>query len=97
MRFPYSTEYRAADILNDNATAQETTQEIAATTQETTTTTQERILALLRAEPEITRRRLAERVGITPDGVRYHLNKLRAAGAIRHVGATKSGRWEVLK
>ena len=97
LRFPYSTEYRAADILNDNATAQETTQEIAATTQETTTTTQERILALLRAEPEITRRRLAERVGITPDGVRYHLNKLRAAGAIRHVGATKSGRWEVLK
>ena len=75
-----------------------TTQEIEATTQESGgTTTQERILALLKAEPGITRRLLAERIGITPDGVKYHLDKLRAAGIIRHVGATKAGRWEVLK
>ena len=75
-----------------------TTQEIEATTQENGgTTTQERILALLKAEPGITRRLLAERIGITPDGVKYHLDKLRAAGIIRHVGATKAGRWEVLK
>ena len=93
---------------NDGTTTQETgittqetagtTQEIEATTQENGgTTTQERILALLKAEPGITRRLLAERVGITPDGVKYHLDKLRAAGIIRHVGATKAGRWEVLK
>ena len=75
-----------------------TTQEIEATTQEKGgTTTQERILVLLKAEPGITRRLLAERIGITPDGVKYHLDKLRAAGIIRHVGATKAGRWEVLK
>ena len=82
------------------ATTQETeatTQEIKRTTQETGITTQERILALIEAEPGITRRRLAERIGITPDGVKYHLDKLRAAGVIRHVGATKTGRWEVLK
>ena len=76
----------------------DTTQEIEATTQENGgTTTQERILVLLKAEPDITRRLLAERIGITPDGVKYHLDKLRAAGIIRHVGATKAGRWEVLK
>ena len=40
---------------------------------------------------------LAERIGLTPDGVKYHLAKLRTAGAIRHVGPTKAGRWEVLK
>ena len=75
-----------------------TTQEIGGTTQENDgTTTQERILVLLKAEPGITRRLLAERIGITPDGVKYHLDKLRAAGIIRHVGATKAGRWEVLK
>ena len=38
----------------------------------------------------------AVRIGITPDGVRYHLTNLRKAGRIRHVGATKKGRWEVL-
>ena len=74
-----------------------TTQETGHTTQETEATTQERILALIEAEPEITRRLLAERVGITPDGVKYHLDKLRAAGVIRHVGATRAGRWEVLQ
>ena len=74
-----------------------TTQEIEGTTQEIEGTTQERILALLKAKPGITRRLLAERVGITPDGVKYHLDKLRTAGVIRHVGATKAGRWEVLK
>ena len=78
-----------------------TTQEIDGATQEGRPTTQEvtrrRILDLLEAEPEITRRRLAERLGITPDGVKYHLDKLRRAGVIRHVGPTKAGRWEVLK
>ena len=28
---------------------------------------------------------------------RRQRNKLRAAGTIRHVGATKAGRWEVLR
>lgn len=31
------------------------------------------------------------------EGIKYHLNKLRAEGVVRHVGPTKSGRWEVLK
>ena len=78
-----------------------TTQETAITTQEATqedrAATQERILDLLRTEPAISRRVMAERIGITPDGVKYHLTKLRAAGVVRHVGATKGGRWEVLK
>ena len=87
----------------DGATQEDdpTTQEIDGATQEDDPTTQEatrqRILDLLEAEPEITRRRLAERLGISPDGVKYHLDKLRGAGVIRHVGSTKAGRWEVLK
>lgn len=60
-------------------------------------TTQEHILALLRAEPFFTRRELARRVGIGPDGIRYHLDKLKAAGVIRHLGPTKAGQWEVLR
>lgn len=74
-------------------TAQETVQEVATTVP----TSRERILALLKAEPRITRRLMAERIGITPSGVKYHLTKLRKAGIIRHVGPTKAGRWEVLK
>ena len=85
-------------------TTQETTQETAPTTQETTQetapttqkTVRDQILDHLRAEPGLTRNELAELVDLTPDGVKYHLNNLRRAGAIRRVGSTKAGRWEVL-
>ena len=80
----------------------ETTRQRGHTTQETgrgadATPTRERIVALLRSDPTLTRAALASRVGITPEGVKYHLDKLRKAGRIRHVGPTKKGRWEVLQ
>jgi len=67
-------------------------------TQETTQeTTQERILTLLKSQPSITRKALAEKIGMSSDGVKYHLEKMRAAGVIQHVGSTKAGHWEILK
>lgn len=44
-----------------------------------------------------TRVQLAALTGLTADGVKYHLNKLLAAGRLRHVGPTKGGHWEVLE
>jgi DNA-binding CsgD family transcriptional regulator len=46
------------------------------TTQETT---QEKIIACLRAESTLTRKLLAQRIGISENGVKYHLNKDQAA------------------
>ena len=60
-------------------------------------TTRERIVDEIRKNPKISRRALAEVVGITPDGVKYHLQKLTKAGVIRHVGATRSGKWVICK
>jgi ATP-dependent DNA helicase RecG len=75
--------------------AQRTTQEA---TQETAQeTTRDKILAALHGDPTLTRNALAEHFGLSADGVKYHLGKLRAEGRIRHVGPTKAGRWEVLK
>ena len=71
-----------------------TAPEIEKATQETT---QEMILRLIKTNPAITRKGLAEKTGLTPDGVKYHLNKLRKQGVIRHVGATKKGYWEVME
>jgi ATP-dependent DNA helicase RecG len=91
--FPFSSAYVDSLVSEEGPqrvsgqTAQETTQE----------TTQERILALLREEPTLTRKALADRIGITPDGIKYHLARLRDAGRIRHVGPTKKGHWEVLE
>ena len=73
--------------------AEETIKKIGETTQETT---QEQILASLRGQPSITRRELAKKIGLSADGIKYHLNKLKSAGIIRHVGSTKAGHWEVI-
>ncbi len=58
---------------------------------------QEKIVALLKTAPGMTRRQLAKQIGITEDSVKHHLDRLRSAGVLRHVGPTKAGRWEVMK
>ena len=59
-------------------------------------TTAERIIAEIRKHPFTTRQQLAEVIGITPDGIKKQLDKLKKAGIIRHVGATKKGHWEII-
>lgn len=84
VEFPFPAEPKGKMV---GGTAQETTQE----------TTQEQILRLLRIQPSITRKELAEKIGLSSDGIKYHLAKLKSIGVIRHTGSTKAGRWEVLK
>ncbi len=68
--------------------------EMDSTTQETT---QEKIVTLIQRNPQITRRELAEIIGLTEDDIKYHLQKLNKTGVIQHVGPTKAGHWEILK
>ena len=66
----------------------------AETTQETT---QEKIIDIIKTQPFITRRELAEKIGMSSNGIKYHLNNLKSAGIIQHIGSTKFGYWEILK
>ena len=51
------------------------------------------ILELLRADPSISRKKIADELGdITEDGVKYHLDKLKESGKIERLGGTR-GRW----
>jgi len=67
------------------------------TTQETTQKTPQKIVALIRQKPEITRQELAAELGITDSGVKYHLKKMQDKGLIRRVGADKGGHWELIR
>jgi predicted HTH transcriptional regulator len=60
-------------------------------------TNQEKILGLIRSKPEITRKEFANVTGITSDGIKYHLDKMRKQNMIRHTGATKKGQWEIVE
>ena len=93
---------------NDNqgtGTAQTTTPEHAVTTLETTPettettpeTSEDRIFWAIKMSPTITVSELANMTGLSIDGVKWNLRKLKSLGKIRRVGHTKGGHWEVLE
>ena len=59
--------------------------------------TTQKILVLLRQNPQLSRSSIAELIeNITEDGVKYHLDKLKKEGKIKRIGPAKGGYWEVL-
>ena len=79
-----------------------TPQEIAATPQETPAPPQETalgttdlVLALINEKPEISLAEIAEKLGISRDGVKYHIDRLKQSVGLIHDGPTKKGRWIV--
>ena len=56
-----------------------------------------KILDLLKQYPDITRERLARKVGLSVRGVEKNLAQLKSAGKIVRVGGRKSGHWEVVE
>ncbi len=63
----------------------------------TTQKTTQKILELIKENPEITRKELAELINITEDGVKYHLTKLKKQKKIKRIGPDKGGHWKVVK
>ena len=74
-------------------TTTETTRE---KSQKTTETTTEKIVKLIRENPHITNKELADACGITEDGVYWNTKKLKKNNVIRRVGGKFGGHWEVL-
>lgn len=66
------------------------------TTQKTTRKKSDFILGLLAEHAEYTIADLVKASGLTADGVKWNLRKLKAARRLRRVGPDKGGRWEVL-
>lgn len=66
---------------------QETTQE----------TTQEKIIKLIKENPNITQAEMSKILDITRDEISYNIKVLKDEGKIRRVGATKKRYWEILK
>ncbi len=58
-------------------------------------TTQANILNLLKSDRHLTRRKLAEILHLTEDGIKYHMNELKKKSKLIHHGSTKAGYWEV--
>ena len=66
-----------------------------ATPKTTPKTTSEKILALIKANPCITREEMAEECGISIDGIKWQIKQLK--GKIEFVGSRKGGHWEIIE
>lgn len=72
---------------------EKTTQKTKKNTQKTT----QKILDVLKADPTATRKELADLLGLTPDGIKWNIEKLKKEGKLRRIGPDKGGKWEVIE
>ena len=85
-------QYGMRDVQN----AKEAVKTFASTTQKSTQKTSRKIILAILNNPNITRRELAEMIGITPDGAKKALEGLKRDGLVRRIGPDKGGHWEVV-
>lgn len=57
--------------------------------------TGEKIMALIRRNPAITRAEMSERLGLSVRGVEWNLTELKKRGVLKRIGPDKGGHWEV--
>lgn len=67
------------------------------TTRKTTTKTTDKILSAIKKNPTITNQQLSDLLGITINGVHYHIEKLKKDNIIERNGGRKYGYWEILQ
>ncbi|HZX12168.1 MAG TPA: ATP-binding protein [Candidatus Nanoarchaeia archaeon] len=64
---------------------------------ETREKTREKIIQLIRENPRITTKELAEKTGLTAKGVEWNIKGLKDEKKLRRVGGRKEGYWEILE
>ena len=93
-KLPNKTPNKSGGLPNKiEKTPNKTPNKKGGTTQETT---QERILVAIQAKPKITQKELAQSIGLTLDGIKYHIKNMTKLGIIKHEGSTKSGKWIII-
>lgn len=78
-----------SSIKKINNTTQKTTQKL--------NDNQIKILEYIKENPKITRNELANKLSISPDGVKYNLKQLVAKEIIERIGADNGGYWNIRK
>ncbi len=56
----------------------------------------ENILNILKEQPTLSIREIAEQSGMSVYSVQHQINRLKEDGVIKHEGPTKGGRWECI-
>ena len=65
--------------------------------EETRGKTRDKILALIKRNPQITVEQLAKLTGVSAKGVEWNIARLKAEGLLKRSGSRKAGRWDILR
>jgi len=87
---------RPAQNDSTKSTQKSTQKTTLKTTQKTTLKTTQKILNLLQQNPSMTRMQISDAIGLSLEGVKWNLDKLKASGIIRRVGPDRGGHWEIV-
>jgi len=60
-------------------------------------TAQEKIINLIKSNPDITQNEIAEKLNLTRDGISYNMKVLKDKNIIKREGSNKTGRWKIIK
>lgn len=63
--------------------------------EKTTEKTAEKILCIIKNNPRVTYRELAEALAMTEDGIYWSVKQLRKQGLLHRIGGRKEGYWQV--
>ena len=66
------------------------------TLEKTTEKTTEKILCIIKNNPRLTYRELAEALVMTEDGIYWSVKQLRKQGLLRRIGGRKEGCWQIV-
>ena len=80
-------------VVNTTGTTGKITGKI---TEKTTEKTTEKILCIIKNNPRVTYRELAEALAMTEDGIYWSVKQLRKQGLLHRIGGRKEGYWQVV-
>ena len=66
------------------------------TPEKTTEKTTKKILCIIKNNPRVTYRELAEALAMTEDGIYWSVKQLRKQGLLHRIGGRKEGYWQVV-
>lgn len=59
--------------------------------------TVDKIILLIKKNPNITVKELSLKVGLSVRGVEWNISKLKEKGKLKRIGSTKKGQWKIIE
>ena len=88
----------ATENATENATTQKTTQKnVEKIVENSVEKSVEKVWRLIKQDPYITTKQIADAVGLSTRGIEENIKKLKREGRIRRIGGDNGGHWEVIE